>query len=360
MDLGDRKKRILRAVIDLYVKTAEPVGSKLIASVIGLSVSPATIRNEMAELEALGLLEHPHTSSGRIPTSQGYRIYVNELMEQHRLTDNETKTINRAMKLHLQQLDRILAEVGRLTSQLTSYPTYTLAASCSIITISRFDIITISSGTFIIVVMLSNNTVKNKLIALPFAVENILLNKLETLFNARFTNITDSQITPALIASTTRSINDTTGITEIIAGFTLEVLLEAKSQETYMTGASNLFEYPEYRDIDKAQRLLRYLSDENELARLPAPEGIGSMKITIGSENLAEELRDSSIIVARYNAGGDMQGLIGIVGPTRMDYSTVAARLSYIARGLSWLLAGDDMDLTGLNARTEDDLDRDN
>jgi heat-inducible transcriptional repressor len=342
MDLGERKKKILRAVIDEYVETAEPVGSKTIAKDIGLTVSPATIRNEMAELESMGFLEQPHTSAGRVPTSKGYRIYVNELMEQHRLSLEETDTINRALKSRLQQLDKIIADAGRITSLLTSYPAYALTAAGCSVTISRFDIIYVDTNTFIIVVMMSNKTVKNKLVHLPFPVEQGALTKLATLFNASFTNIPEDKITPQLISSTERASNDVNGIVAVIAGFAIELLYEMKTRETHITGASSLLEYPEYRDVDKAQRLLRYLSDENELVKLPVPENSGGMKITIGPENLAEELRDSSVIVARYDAGDDMQGLIGVVGPTRMDYSKVAARLSYIARGLSWLLSGSD------------------
>jgi heat-inducible transcriptional repressor len=342
MELGDRKKKILRAVIDQYVQTAEPVGSKAIAAAIGMPVSSATIRNEMAELETLGFLEQPHTSAGRIPTALGYRIYVNELMEEHRLSVHETEIINKALKGRIQQLDKLLSDAGRLTSQLTSYPAYALAASVSIVIIVRFDLIYIDTGSFIIVVLLSNKTVKNKLVYLPFPIDRSVLNKLQTLFNASFTNITEEKITATLISATERAANDMAGLTAVIAAYAIEILTETKARETHITGASNLFEYPEYRDVDKAQRLLRYLSDENEIVRLPVPEDNGGMKITIGPENLAEELRDSSVIVARYDAGDDMQGLIGVVGPTRMDYSKVAARLSYIARGLSWLLSGSD------------------
>jgi heat-inducible transcriptional repressor len=342
MDIGERKKRILRAVIDQYIQTAEPVGSKAIAAAIGMNISPATIRNEMADLESLGLLEQPHTSAGRIPTALGYRIYVNELMDEHRLSTQETEIINRALQSRIQQLDKLLSDAGRLTSQLTSYPAYALAASVTVITISRFDLIYIDTGDFIIVVLLSNKTVKNKLVHLPFPVERALLNKLQALFNASFTNITEDKITPVLLTATERASGDVIGLTAIIAAFAIEILSETKTRETHITGASNLLEYPEYRDVDKAQRLLRYLSDENELARLPVPEDNGGMKITIGPENLAEELRDSSVIVARYDAGDSMEGLIGVVGPTRMDYSKVAARLAYIARGLSWLFSGGD------------------
>ena len=340
MALSDRKKRILRAVVEKYVETAEPVGSKAVSADCGLSVSSATVRNEMAELESLGLLEQPHTSSGRVPTAQGYRVYVNELMDEPRLSENDTDTINRALRSNVQQLDKVLSDAGRLTSQLTNYPAYALAVSAQQPVITRFDLIHVDVHTFIIVVLLSNNTVKNKLVHLPLTVAPETLTKLSTVFNANFTGIPEEDITPQLIAASERASGDTSGLVAVIAGFAIEMLMNAKSRETFLTGASHLFEHPEFRDVDKAHKVLSYLSDENGLLSLPTPDKSGGSKITIGPENLAEELKDSSVVVAKYDAGNNLQGIIGVVGPTRMDYPKVAARLQYIANGLSWLLAG--------------------
>ena len=340
MELSDRKKRILRAVVEKYVETAEPVGSKAIVNDCGLSVSSATVRNEMADLESLGLLEHPHTSSGRVPTAQGYRVYVNELMEEHRLSEHDTDTINRALRNNVQQLDKVLSDAGRLTSQLTNYPAYALAVSSQQPVITRFDLIHVDQHTFIIVVLLNNNTVKNKLVHLPVTVAPETLTKLSAVFNANFTGIPEEEMTPQLIAASERASGDTSGFVAVIAGFAIELLMTAKSRETFMTGASHLFEHPEFRDVDKAHRVLSYLSDENGLLKLPTPDQAGGSRITIGPENLAEELKDSSVVVAKYDAGDNLQGIIGVVGPTRMDYPKVAARLQYIANGLSWLLAG--------------------
>ncbi len=340
MELSQRKKAILRVVFDKYVSTAEPVSSKTVANECGFHISPATVRNEMAELEDMGILEQPHTSAGRIPTPLGYRIYVNELMEQHKLSMEDTKMINSVLRSRVQQLDKIISDAGRITSQLTSYPAYALASVSQSVTISRFDLIFVDSHTFITVAMLSNNAVKNKLVRLHFEVEETMLKKLNTVFNARFTDITENEMTPELISSIERASGDTLGIVSIIAGFAIEILLTVKTHETFVTGTSHLLEHPEFRDIDKAQKVLQYLSDDNELLKLPTPEASGSVKITIGSENLAEELKDSSVVVAKYNAGDNLQGIIGVVGPTRMDYPKVAARLSYIAQGLSWLLSG--------------------
>ncbi|MGE4483782.1 MAG: heat-inducible transcriptional repressor HrcA [Oscillospiraceae bacterium] len=343
MDISERKKTILRAIIDDYIETAEPVGSKSIAQDAGLGLSSATIRNEMSELEAMGFLEKPHTSAGRIPSPQGYRIYVNELMRRHKLSLEETEEINRGLRQRMQQLDRIITDAGRLTSRLTNYPAYALATVAQQVTISRFDLICVEPNTFIIVVMLSNHSVKNKLVHIPGSIDQDMLIKLSTVFNASFTGITDDKITPKLIDAIERATRDTVGLVAVIASFAIEVLGEMKNSEAYLTGASQFLQYPEFRDVSKAHRILDYLSDESELLKLPTPEEESDLKITIGPENLADELKDSSLVVARYNAGDSMQGLIGVVGPTRMNYSRVAARLSYIARGLGWLLSGRDI-----------------
>ena len=363
MNLTERKKEILRVIVELYVRSAEPVGSKAVAAELGSSISSATIRNEMAELESLGLLEQPHTSAGRVPSSQGYRVYVDELMRRHELSNTVAREINDAFKSRAGGQSHILDEAGTLTSRLTTYPAYAMASSTGIVSIARFDFIFIDAFTFIIVTLLNNDTVKNKLIHLTAPVDQTTLIKLGTVFNASFTGIPEERITPTLIKSTERAIGDTAGIVAAVAGFTIELLYESKAVEAHVAGAMNLLSHPEYKDVDKAQRLIRYLSDNKELARLPSPESAGEIKITIGSENLAEELRDSSVMAVRYDAGGDMQGLIGVVGPTRMDYSKVAARLSYIAQGLSWLLSGSDLTRIASEANIsnagDDDIDKD-
>ena len=211
LEISDRKKEILKAIINDYILSAEPVGSKAIAETAGLGLSSATIRNEMAELTSMGFLEQPHTSAGRIPSPAGYRMYVNELMQQYRLSLEETETINRRLNQRIQQLDKLISDVGNLASQLTSYPALALTAPAKA-TISRFDLIYVDSNTFIIVLMMSNNTVKNKLIHLPFSVEQRMITKLCTLFNASFTGITEDKITELLINSTERASGDTYGL----------------------------------------------------------------------------------------------------------------------------------------------------
>mgnify|MGYP001654437793 CR=1 FL=1 len=153
MELTDRKKQILKVVVEDYVRTAEPVGSKAIAASIDMEVSSATIRNEMAELENLGYLEQPHTSAGRVPSPKGYRLYVNELMEEHKLSLQETQRINQALAMRMRELDRVLDQAGRVVSQLTNYPSFALSSGLSRMTIRRFDLLMVERNAFIIVVM---------------------------------------------------------------------------------------------------------------------------------------------------------------------------------------------------------------
>ena len=341
MELSERKKKILTAVVESYIATAEPVGSKALAQVIGCS--SATIRNEMSELTGMGYLEQPHTSAGRVPSPAGYRLYVNELMERQKLTEAEAAAINDKLAKKDAQIEQLMNEVGQLTSTMTQYPAYALAMKPPA-AVKRFDFIYVDANTFIIVVLLTDNTVKNKLIHLPFSVHQEQITTLSSLFNVNFTGVTDQEITDPLIRSTERAAGDTYGLVAVVASFTIECLAAAKAAPMGVAGASQLLSQPEFRDPDKAHALMNFISDGSRLmSDLPRMgEEHNGLRVTIGPENLAEELKDSSVVMASYDAGDGMRGYIGVVGPTRMDYSSVAAKLSYIAAGLSRMLAGPD------------------
>ena len=349
MAISERKKKILAAVVDEYIRTAEPVGSKAIAQSGCLNCSSATIRNELAELVAMGYLEQPHTSAGRVPTPMGYRMYVNELMEKQRLSLEETEEMNRRLEQKLQELDATISDVSRLASQLTDYPALALTRRDAA-TIRRFDLIYVDANTFIIVLMLSGSTVKSKLVHLPISVDQELVQRLSNLFNASFTGITEDQITPVLIHAAERAADDTMGLTSVIAAFAIETLSEADTPAAFVSGENRLLSQPEFRDPDKAHKLMSYLSGGGYI--LPAADSLGDsseVRVLIGPENVAEELKDSSVIIASYDAGDNTRGLIGVVGPTRMDYSAVAAKLSILAAGLSRRLGGGEAPPAGMH-----------
>ncbi len=331
-ELSGRKKKILKAVVELYVKTAEPVGSKAIASALDNRVSSATIRNEMAELEEQGYLEKPHTSAGRIPSPKCYRLYVNELMERQQLSAQETESINRALQMKLQELDRILSRAGQVVSHFTQYPVYALAAGKKQFSVARFDLLRVDEQSFIAVVMTDDGRVKSKLLYTQVPVDMSQLPVLAALLNKDFVGQTPEEMGKRLMVAAGQVPALLFMVLSLTVEYAGEVLEEIQHRMVYTAGANRILDLPEYQDVGKAGALMRFLGEED--AALPVPEDNAPMQILIGPENVEKALQNSSVVVASYDIGEDMRGLIGVVGPTRMDYATVAARLAYFADGL--------------------------
>ncbi|MCI9557011.1 heat-inducible transcriptional repressor HrcA [Oscillospiraceae bacterium 50-16] len=336
MELTDRKKRVLRAIVETYIATAEPVGSKAVAEAAGLDVSTATIRNEMADLTELGYLEQPHTSAGRVPSPAGYRLYVNELMDRQQLTIQETQRINEALNLKMEELDRCLDRAGKVLSQLSDYPVFTMAAAKERITVKRFDLLMVEENAFIAVVMTDSSVVKNKLIRIPGELSDPQLQMLSAVLNSSFTGLSREEMEQTLDKLETRTSPGAFELIALVVDFAMEVLADQGQQKFRTAGITHLLEHPEYRSLDKAKPLMAYLSEENEAPRLPAALDTGkNMNILIGPENVNDALKDTSVVMASYDIGDNMRGIIGVVGPTRMDYAKVTARLSYFADSLT-------------------------
>jgi len=333
MELTDRQRRILRTIVDLYIRTAEPVGSKAIAQMPEMNFSSATIRNEMAVLTEAGLLEQPHTSAGRVPSPAGYRLYVDELMQDYRLSLDETQSLNQALENKMEQVDKVISQVGKMVSQLTNLPAYAVTAPAAGVTAKRFDLILAEAHSFILVVMTSDERLHNRLIKLPVSVTEQDLKLLSAVLNASLTELTVQQLTPEVLNRVTRSAGEAASLIPIIVDYLTHVLQEDEQKKVFVTGQSRLLHQPEYRDIDKAQEVLERL-DEDLVSNLPAPVSGTGMQILVGPENIAQELKDTSVVMTRFDIGDGMQGMIGVVGPQRMDYAQVTARLSYFAENL--------------------------
>ena len=339
MELTERKKKVLRSVVDLYIRTAEPVGSKAVTELPDMKYSSATIRNEMADLTNLGYLEQPHTSAGRIPSPAGYRLYVDELMADYRLSMDETKSINESLEAKMQKVDKLVEKVAKLVSQATDLPAISMAARQGDATVKRFELIAAGAGSFILVVMLSNDEVVNKLIKLPLNVEESDLKILSALLNATMAEISLEEFTPALLDRVMRSAGAAASLVPVIVEFTTDTLRRQGNANMAVAGQMRLLSHPEYRNIDKAQRVINGL-DEDALSNLPAVmQNAKGTKVLVGPENVAEELKDTSVVMTKFDIGDGMQGMIGVVGPTRMDYAKVTARLSYFAESLSKMFA---------------------
>lgn len=334
VELTERKRQILKVVVEDYIQTAEPVGSKAIAGEMGGNVSSATIRNELADLVELGYLEQPHTSAGRIPSPKGYRLYVNELMERQKLSIAETERINASLHLRMEELDRVITQAGRAVSSFVNYPAYMTTVGKKKLTARRFELLPVDERSCIVVLMMSDSRVKSQLLHLQLKVDLEQLPVLINLLNGHFTGIAATEMNERLMNVADQVQPQMFLLLSQTVGYAVEQLEEAGQREIVTSGAKELLKLPEFRDADKAHQLMSFLSDSKE--NLPMPED-GPMKILIGPENISDALKDTSVVVASYDIGDDMRGLIGVVGPTRMDYATVAARLSGFADGLTRL-----------------------
>ena len=342
MELTDRKKKILKVVIEDYIRTAEPVGSKAIATEMGGRVSSATIRNELADLVELGYLEQPHTSAGRVPSPKGYRLYVNELMEQQRLSLAETEKINQSLQMKMEELDHILSQAGRAVSSFVNYPAYMSVTGCKTLTAKRFELLPVDERSCIVVMMMSDDRVKSQLLRLQLKVDLDQLPTLVNLLNGHFTGVSPAEMNQRLMNVAEQIPPQLFLLLSQTISYAADSLEEASQREIVTAGTKELLKLPEFRDADKAHQLMSFMTDSKE--NLPLPDD-GPMKILIGPENVSDALKNTSVVVASYDIGEDMRGLIGVVGPTRMDYASVAARLSGFADGLTRLFGKQELPL---------------
>jgi len=333
MELTQRKRQILKVVTERYIDSAEPVSSKFLAQAMGGNISSATIRNELADLTELGYLEQPHTSAGRVPSPQGYRLYVNELMEQKALTDQETAEINAALGGKMRELDSVIAQAGQMVSSIVSYPAYAAAVGKGGVTVRRFDLLPVDGGSFIAVVMTGDSRVKSRLLRTDLPVEGEQLSALANLLNTHFTEASPEAMGEKLMALTGQLPPELFMPLSLTVEYAGEVVDQSARNQVFTTGQTQLLLQPEFQDPGRANELMRLLTDQK--AELPVLDENTPMQILIGPENVNEALKEASVVVASYDIGENMRGLIGVVGPTRMDYAAVAARLSYFAESLT-------------------------
>ncbi len=335
MELTERKKKVLRSIVDLYIRTAEPVGSKAIAELPDMGYSSATIRNEMADLLAMGYLEQPHTSAGRIPSPAGYRLYVDELMADYRLSLDEAHSINTSLEAKLQRVDKMVEKVAKLVSQATDLPAISVASRQRAASVQHFELVRGGPGTLILMLMLPGDQVANKVIKLPLALEDADLKLLTAVLNAVLAGLPLEELTAEVMERVMNAAGTAAPLVPVILDFTQETLKSHGTANMAVYGQSRLLGLPEYRDVDKAQRIMDSI-DEESLSNLPAVmRDANGTKVLVGPENVAQELKDTSVVMTKFDIGDGLQGMIGVVGPTRMDYAKVTARLSYFAESLS-------------------------
>lgn len=335
-----RKKKILKAIIEDYIQNAEPVGSKALAERHDMNLSSATLRNEMAVLEEQGYLVQPHTSAGRVPTPHGYRMYVDDLMQRHRMSVSEMSAINSALRLRIQEYDRLIEDAGKLLARMTRYAAITSPPIPERLKFQRFELFLADQSALVIVAVLEGGHIRNKLIRLTRPAEQQAIHRLSEALNICYTE--KCAFTDADREQCRSMAGPGAEYLPIVNDFIEEIFRSVATRESFLSGEAGLLDHPEFRDVWKARQTLEYLTEQRqELMNIPSAAD-DRVRITIGPENLAAELHDTSVIMASFQMKDGQQGLIGLVGPTRMDYSKMASRLSYIAARLASLLQKDE------------------
>ena len=308
VELTARKKQILKVVTERYIDTADPVGSKYIAQAMGGNISSATIRNELADLTEMGYLEQPHTSAGRIPSPKGYRLYVNELMERRQVSDQEAAEINAALDGKMKGLDSIIAQAGQMVSSIVSYPAYAVAAGKGGVTVRRYDLLPVDETSFIAVVMTDDSRVKSQLIRTDLPLPPDQLPNLANLLNTHFTGIAVPEMGAKLMSLAGQLGAELFMPLSQTIEYAADIMDRSAKNQVYTTGQTQLLRQPEFQDLSKANELMDLLTDRKD--SLPVPDENTSMQILIGPENVHEALKDASVVVASYDIGDDMRGLI--------------------------------------------------
>ena len=339
MDLGERKRKILQAVIDDYIATAEPVGSRTIAKKHELGLSSATIRNEMADLEDMGLLMQPHTSAGRVPSQLGYRIYVDDLMKKYKLSMEEIARIRTALEIRISEIDSLIKEFSNAISGLTKYAAVVLAPDLRSESIRHIELVYIDKFNILLVIVTSTSLVKSKTIRSEEEMERDFIHTFSNLLNDELCGQTLEEIENSTNEALTNRFPGRENLIYTILDFVGETLRELNQSEVYVGGSTNILNYPEYNDIVKAREFLEFLNEKHSISKLL--EGTArknQISIKIGRENVIKEMQDSSMVVSTYSIGNRIVGNIGIIGPTRMDYPKVVSSLELVTNIINDIL----------------------
>ncbi|MCI9575544.1 MAG: heat-inducible transcription repressor HrcA [Clostridiales bacterium] len=338
--LSQRKQKILAAVVDAYVETGEPVGSKVLAEQLG--VSSATIRNEMADLAELGLLEQPHTSAGRIPSHLGYRVYIDHLMGKLSIPAEEQRYLDGMLLLNAYEPERLLENVSQVLAGMTRCAAVSTTPSGSEAMIRGVQFVQTSRRTAMVILMTSAGTMKNRIFRCDFDLTPEMMRIFFRVLNQHLAGLPVAAVTPGFIQSLGASLGELAILMSSALLAVLEVARDSMEAEIRLNGQTNLLFYPEFTD-GNARRVMDFLESRQELSRLlfrkTEDSRAGShVQVLIGEEIHRPELSDSSLLVARYAIDGQDAGVIGILGPTRMDYAKVMARLDYLAVSVGRML----------------------
>jgi heat-inducible transcriptional repressor len=332
-EIDERKKTILKAIIDDYIGTAEPIGSRTIARKHELGLSSATIRNEMADLEEMGYLEQPHTSAGRIPSNRGYRLYVDQLMNLREPTVEEIESIRIALDVKINELNQLIRQASVIMSKITKYTSLAATPKMNKSTLKSIQVVPIESKKVLIVVVTATGIVKHSLVKIPEDVSPDFIISFSSALNIKLSGLTIEQINLSIIKEMERDFGLSKEVIITILSELTDCINQIDNSEVYLDGTTNIFNYPEFKDVMKAKEFLNVL-DEKDIIRNLLSNNVFNNKINIkiGTENQLEEIKECSLITATYSIGDLLIGSFGIIGPTRMEYAKVISSMNYIRK----------------------------
>lgn len=334
--LDERKRTILKAIIQTYLETGEPVGSRTISKYTDLNLSSATIRNEMADLEEMGLIVQPHTSAGRIPTDRGYRIYVDEMMEE------KEREVTQMREFLIQKVDRVellLQQLARILAQNTNYATMIAGPSLNRNKLKYIQLSRVDESKLLTVIVVEGNIIKNTILEIAQDLSENDILKLNILLNSTLNGLSLAEINLGIITKLKEEAGEYAMIVEsVLAAVNEAIGDEGSRQNVYTSGATNIFKYPELSDGQKASEIINAFEEKQQLATaisstISESPGTG-IQVYIGSESPIENMQDCSLVTANYELGEGLQGTIGIIGPKRMDYEKVINTLKQLTEQL--------------------------
>lgn len=335
MELTERKLKILQAIISDYVKTAEPVGSRTLSKKYDLGISPATIRNEMADLEEMGYLTHPHTSAGRVPSDMAYRLYVNALMEKKELSREEKNIISQRLKSNLHEFEKTIEHAASVLSEITNLTSFALTPKKDEDALKFINLLPVDEKTIVLMIAAESGKISNTALNInsPYTEENLQLLAKTMTYNYKGKTISEA-LTNNIIENFENDMAAMSGLANDVMPNFMKTLEDMLNVNLYMEGLSNIFDIPEYNDLQKAKSFIEMLSQKDNFTRKLIEREDGVI-VTIGEENADDIMNDCALITASYHVDGKLVGKIGVIGPTRMKYGEVTSVIEYMTDNLS-------------------------
>ncbi|MCL2617461.1 MAG: heat-inducible transcriptional repressor HrcA [Defluviitaleaceae bacterium] len=337
MVLNKRKIKILEAIINDYISTAEPIGSRTIAKKYNMGISSATIRNEMSDLEEMGLIVQPHASAGRVPSDKGYRMYVDNLLPKHEITQDEAAFLQQMIINNINQVDFLMKEIARAISALTTYTTIVSEPKFCRTTIKHLQLVPVDERSVVLVLVTDSNVVKNHVVPLADAPGYAQLQQMTAVLNEKVKGMCSEDISGAVLEDIAGSVEQgCRAAAACVMSVITSVIENEDGRQVYAGGVKNILTFPEFSDVDKAHRLFHALEERDMLITLlNSGDGSDDIQVFIGAENSVDEMKNCSLVKAGYRFGGRNYGSIGVIGPTRMNYVQAMTILSGVVKNIN-------------------------